>query len=283
MVNSTTTANQLIQDQVSTMLVEPLEAASVVLAAGPTIFNSAEPLRIPTLTDFPDAGWVGENEEIPSDGEATFGEIALMPTDRKSIKRIVRVSNELIRQAKQGVSTILQTKLVSTVADALDDALLAGDGADHSVTGILHQPGVTTAAMSTTDTDPFLDALALAASKEVVPNRFILNGTDFYNLRKLKDANGRYILQGGPAEGAPYTLFEVPVTATNKLPAGKGILADMSQIAVVRDIDPTVTLLNERYAEFDQVGIRVTTRYDLGLLRPEGVILLDSAAAGTGE
>lgn len=274
MVNSTTTAPTLIQDQVSTMLVEPLEAASVVLASGPTIFNSSEPLRIPTLTDFPDAGWVGENEEIPSDGEATFGEIPLMPTDRKSIKRIVRVSNELIRQAKTGVSTILQQKLVSAVADALDDALLAGDGADHTVTGILNQPGVTTAPMSTSDTDPFLDALALAASKEVVPNRFILNGTDFYNLRKLKDKNGRYILQGGPAEGAPYTLFEVPVTATNKLPAGRGILADMSQIAVVRDIDPQVTILNERYAEFDQVGIRVATRYDLGLLRPEGVILL---------
>lgn len=282
MVNTTTTASQLIQDQISTMLVEPLEAASVVLAAGPTVFNSAEPLRIPTLTSFPDAGWVGENEEIPSDGNAEFGEIPLMPTDRKSIKRIVRVSNELIRQAKTGVSTILQTKLVAATADALDDALLAGDGADKTVTGILHQPGVTTAPMSVTDTDPFLDALALAASKEVTPNRFILNGTDFYNLRKLKDKNGRYILQGGPAEGAPYTLFEVPVTATNKLPAGKGVLADMSQIAVVRDIDPQVTVLNERYAEFDQVGIRVTTRYDLGLLRPEGVILLDGAT-GAGE
>ncbi|MDN6537104.1 MAG: phage major capsid protein [Corynebacterium variabile] len=282
MVNSTTSANQLIQDQVSTMLVEPLQAASVVLAAGPTIFNSSEPLRIPTLTDFPGVGWVGENQEIPSDGEATFGEIALMPTDRKSIKRIVRVSNELIRQAKQGVSTILQTKLVAAVADALDDALLAGDGADKSVTGILNQPGVTTAPMSTTDTDPFLDALALAASMEVTPNRFILNGTDFYNLRKLKDNNGRYILQGGPAEGAPYTLFEVPVTATNKLPAGKGVLADMSQIAVVRDIDPQVTGVKVRDAEVDQVCIRVTTRYDLGLLRPEGVILLDGAA-GAGE
>ena len=36
--------------QVSQILVQPLEAASVVLAAGPRIFDSSEPLRIPTLT-----------------------------------------------------------------------------------------------------------------------------------------------------------------------------------------------------------------------------------------
>jgi HK97 family phage major capsid protein len=37
----------------------------------------------------------------------------------------------------------------------------------------------------------------------------------------------------------------------------------------------TVTLLAERYGEFDQVGIRVTARFDIGLLNPEGVVVLD--------
>lgn len=277
MVNSTTSANKLIQEQVSTMLVEPLEAASVVLAAGPTIFNSSEPLRINTLTAFPDAGWVGENELIPDDGEATFGEIKLMPSERKSIKRIVRVSNELIRQATTGVSNLLQTKLVKTVADTLDDALLKGDGAGNSVTGIIKQANITKTTLVVNDPDSYLDALALAASKEVAPNRFIINGGDFFTLRKIKDTNGRYIMQGGPAENAPYTLFGVPVTVTNKMPAGKALLADTKEIAVVRDIDPQVTILNERYAEYDQVGIRVVTRYDLGLIRPEGVILMETA------
>lgn len=272
--NDSVSANQLIQDQVSTMLVEPLEAASVVLAAGPTIFNSSEPLRIPTLTDGFTPEWVGENELIPDDGAAKFGEIALMPPERKSIKTITRVSNELIRMAKQGVTSVLQARIVKDVQNKLDAGLLMGDGKDDTITGIVNQPGITKAPMSTTSTDEYLDALALAASREVTPNRFILNGSDFYELRKITDKNGRYILQAGPADNAPYTLFGVPVTVTNKLPKGQGILADMSQIAVVRDIDPQVTILNERYAEYDQVGIRVTTRYDLGLIRPEGVILL---------
>ena len=64
---------------------------------------------------------------------------------------------------------------------------------------------------------------------------------------------------------------------TNKLPEGKIVLADTSQIAVARDLAPSVTLLAERYAEYDEQAIRVVTRYDLGLLHPEGVIVLTDA------
>ena len=274
MSTDTTTAHSLIQEQLSAILVEPLEAESVLLKSGPRIFNSAEPLRIPTIESEGPVTWVGENEKIPDDGKTTFGEIELMPSSRKSLKAIERISNELIRAAKRGVTGTLQTRLVKRVADTLDTALLTGDGADDTITGLLNQKGLETAPISTTDTDPFLDALALAASKEVTPNRFILNGTDFYALRKLKDKNGRYVMQNGVDGSAPFRLFDIPVTVTNKLKPGQGILANMNDVAVVRDTNPTVTILTERYAEYDQVGIRVTTRFDLGLIRPESVILL---------
>ncbi len=52
------------------------------------------------------------------------------------------------------------------------------------------------------------------------------------------------------------------------------MLADVSQIAVARDVAPSVTVLTERYAEFDEVGLRVVTPYDLGLLHPEAVAVL---------
>lgn len=272
--NTTTTANALIQEQVSSMLVEPLEAESVVLASSPNIFNSSEPLRIPTLTAGFEPGWVGENEEISSDGAANFGEIKLMPSNRKSIKKIVRVSNELIRQAQMGVSAVLQQRLVKDVADSLDDALLMGTGAGDTITGLINQAGVQAAPLDLDGTDTFLDALAMAAAKEVKPNRFFVNGSDFFTIRKIKDTNGRYIMQSDVSGEAAYQLFGVPVTVTNKLPKGKAVLADMNHVAVVRDIDPQVTILNERYAEFDQVGIRVTTRYDMGLLHPESVIVM---------
>lgn len=49
-------------------------------------------------------------------------------------------------------------------------------------------------------------------------------------------------------------------------------------MAVVRDVNPSVTVLSERYAEYDEIGLRVVCRYDLGLLHPEGVVVLTDAA-----
>lgn len=271
-------ANSLIVPQISDMLVEPLAAASVVLNSGVTNFQSSEPLRIPTLTGDMSGAWVGENEEIPESDNPTFGEIELMPTSRKSIKTIVRVSNELVRMARTGVSGVLQRRIVTDVRDQLDDALLDGDGLDNSITGIVNQPGVTTGTLDASDPDSILDAIADLAAKEITANRIILSGADFATIRKLKDGNGRGLLVSDLSAGAAYSLHGVPVSVTNKLAAGTAIVADMSNVAVVRDEDARVTLDASRYLEWDQIAIRVVTRYDLGLIRPEGVNVLTAAA-----
>lgn len=272
-----TSANTLIVEKVSSMLVEPLTAASVVLASNPTVFQSSEPLRVPTLAGDTNPAWVGENELIPEADNLTFGEIELMPTSRKSIKTITRVSNELVRMAKVGVSEVLQRRLVSDVRDKLDTALLMGDGADNSVTGIINHDDVTRAAWVVEDPDSILDGLATIAANEVSPTRILMNGTDFFALRKLKDADGRGLLQSDLTAEATYRIHGVPVTVTNKLPAGTLVAANWADIAVVRDQDTTVKLDSSRYLEYDQTAIRVTARYDLGILRPAGVLVMETA------
>lgn len=266
-------ADSLVYEQVSSILVEPLQAASTVLASGPQIIDSSEPVRIPTLVQAFNPSWVGENELIPEES-GEFGELRLMPTERKSIKTIVRVSNELIRMARNGVSEILQTRLVTDVQDKLDTALLTGDGADDTVTGLLNQPGHLTGSFDATDPDSIIDGLALMAGSEVQPTTVFLNGTDFYKMAKAKDSMGRPLVQPDMQEGVSYRIYGVPVAVTNKVPAGKAILADMTKVVVVRDIDPRVDILTERWAEYDQVGIRVATRYDMGVLHPEAVAVM---------
>lgn len=382
-MTATTAANpELLADQVSQLLVQPLEAASVVLSSGPRIFDTAGVLRIPKLTQSSTVGFVGENEEIPSDHDTTFDEITLMPTNRKSIKVIERYSRELARQSVIGIDATLKNRLVKVVSDKLDDALLVGKGqatnevqvvtvngtptggtftltfrgattsglahnvaasavqtalqglstigssnatvsgsnggpftvtfaaglaatavdqitangasltggtdptvtvattaegeAANGITGLVNQTGVQAGDLDTADADSLLDGIALASAAEVMPNRWFVNGTDFIALRKLKEdgSSAKYLLESDVTAGPTYRLFGIPVTVTNKLPVGTAILADMSQVAIARDEAPSVTILSERYAEFDQLGIRITTRYDLGLLHPEAVIVL---------
>lgn len=278
MVNNSTTQSNLIKDQVSTMLVKPLEAASVMLASGATIFNSSAPLRIPRLDSSGTVGFVGEGEQIPDTYTMGQSEILLMPTERKSLKAITRVTNELVRMASTGVTQTLQQRLVEDVRTKLDDALLNGTGADNTITGLFNQPGTQKGVLDLADPDSLLTALAMAAASEVTPNRWIFNGSDFFQLRAVKDNNGRYLIQETLQEGVQYQLFGIPVTVSNKVPAGKGALLNTKEVAIVRDIDPQITILNEKYADTDETGIRVVTRYDLGLLRPEGVIILEAPA-----
>lgn len=279
MVETTATNPELLQEQVARILIQPLEAASVVLAAGPRIFDTASPLRIPKLVSSTEPSWIGEGELIP-EHDVDFDEVTLMPTNRKSVKTLIRFTNELLRQSVIGLDSVLKERLVFDVARKIDDAFLTGDGADGSVTGIVNQPGVQTAVLDASEPDSLLDALALAHAAEVAPNRWFLSGADFFSVRKIKDTSGKYVLESDLTTDATHRLFGVPVTVTNKLPAGTAVLANMAEVAVARDTNPTVKILDQRYAEFDEQAIRVTARYDLGLLRPEGVVVLKSAVAG---
>lgn len=276
MAESTVSNPTLLQDQVASLLIQPLEAASVVLSSGVRVFDTSSELRIPKLVSGSTPTFVAENGLIPDTADVAFDEVKLMPNARTSIKTIMRFSSELTRQSVIGIDAVLKARLVKDVSDLLDDALLAGAGASNSIKGVLNQTGVTTGELDVTDPDSLLDAIAALNALEVTPNRWFLSGADFAALRKLKEgtASNRYLLEPDPSKAGGSTLFGIPATVTNKLPAGKAILADTSTIAVARDVAPSVTVLSERYAEYDQVGLRVTCRYDLGLLHPEAVAVL---------
>lgn len=277
MVETTTDNPELLREQVSSLLLQPLEAQSIILNSGVRIFDTSEPLRIPKLIGSSEPAWVGEGELIP-EHDVDFDEVRLMPTDRKSIKTMIRFTNELLRQSVIGLDSVLKGRLVSDVSRKLDSGFLIGDGTNGSVTGIINQPDVQTGVLDASDPDSLLDALAMASAAEVTPTRWFISGADFFTLRKLKDNDGKYLIVSDLTADAKYTLFGVPVTVSNKIPVGTAVLANMSEIAVARDTNPTVKLLDQRYAEYDEQAIRVTARFDLGLLRPEGVIVLTADA-----
>jgi hypothetical protein len=88
--------------------VQPLEAASVVLPAGHAFSTTASVLRIPKLVFGATVGFIGEAGLIPDDADVDFAELILMPTDRKSLKTILRFTNELVRQAVIGIDVVPQ-------------------------------------------------------------------------------------------------------------------------------------------------------------------------------
>lgn len=110
---------------------------------------------------------------------------------------------------------------------------------------------------------------------------------DLHVLLKAKDTSGKYIVEPDPTERAKFRLLGLPVTVTNRLPIADDpatttvterhtsiVLADFAQIAVARDLAPSVKILTERYADFDQQAIRVVARYDMATLNPDAIVVL---------
>ena len=289
MASSTTTAAALTAEQVSTILTKPLEQRSVFLAAGPTIFDTnGSPVRIPAMpaSEQDELQWVGENELIP-EVDPEFGETELLPSTMKSIKTITRYSNELARQSIVSLDKVLQDRLVADVAGKLDAQFLSAEG-DGITTprGIFAYEGVEDVdATAGFDVDTLLAAQGVALESNVDLSRLALfvRPGDLMALRGLKDNDGRYLLQWDATEAGGYRILGMNALVSAHVPEGRAAIADMSQIAVARDLAPTVKILTERYADYDQQAIRVVARYDAGPLNPAGIVTMSGIGGAAPE
>ncbi|MBS45609.1 MAG: phage major capsid protein [Nocardioides sp.] len=296
MTVKTSTAAELTQEQVVRVLTKPLEEASKFLASGPRIFDTSGPLRVPSLggmvdsegdPDSPD--WIGESEQITTK-DVDFGEVSLLPSTMKSVKVITRYSNEMARQSVVALDATLQQRLVTDVAAKLDDQFWSagGDGVT-TPTGILAYEGVQEADLSgaAVTLDDLTDAWGMCLSADVNMSglKWVMRPETFIALRKVKEASGsqRPVLQPDVTQDSVFRLFGSPVTVTKRLPLDGAsqksiVLADFSQIAVARDLAPSVKVLTERYADYDEQAIRVVARYDAKPLNPEAVVVMRNVA-----
>lgn len=278
MTETTATNGALISPQLVTeLLVKPLEAKSVVLSAGPVLIDSSAPVRIPRITGGPTgSAWVAEGGAIP-EGDIATDEITALPSTLKGVKRIVRVSEELVRASETAVNPLFSDRIVTVVANEIDTAFLTGTGTSNTVKGLTNITGANAGVLDVTDADSLLDGLALAYAAEVTPTHWFVSGADFISLRKLKDTSGRYLLEADLTKDVTYRLFGLPVVVTNKLATGKAVLVDMGSVVIVRDIAPTVQVLTELYAATGEIGFKVQCRYDLAVTNSVAVTVLTAA------
>lgn len=288
MAISTQTATELTKEQVLSVLTSPLETASTFLASGPTIIDTAGPLRVPLAaaeldeSELDALAWTGENELIP-ELDPEFGELTLLPSTMKSIKVLTRFSNELARQSVVALDNALQSRLVADVAAKVDAQLYSADG-DGVTTprGMFAWTGTQNVPVGGELTlDAILDgqALALGANVDQSRLRLFLRPDDYMALRGAKDGDGRYMLQPDAAQGATATVLGLPVTVSPRIPAGRAALADMARVIVARDVMPSVKLLDQTFGQYDQQAIRVVTRYDAAPTDPAAVVTFSGIGA----
>lgn len=275
MAKDTQNTGTLTREQVRVMLTEPLTRFSTFLAAGPSFYDTdGSKVRVPkgfrrTTDEILANNWHGENEQINEIDPAEADELELLPDTMKSIKTLTRFSNELARQAIISLEQALQNRLVRDVADAFDRQFLSngGDGVTTPM-GMFAWPGVQEIDATEFDLDTIMDGYGLFLGEYGHTDglRLFIRSDDYMTLRKMKDNDGRYLLQPDMSTGGIVVpALGARLAVSNYIPEGNAALVNMASVAVARDMAPTVTLLRERYADYDQQAIRVVARYDAGL------------------
>lgn len=285
-IELTSDNSTLIQSQVASLLVEPLEQASTFLAAGPVVLDSSSPVRVPRIAHGVTAGFVAEGAQI-SDGDVAFDEVTLLPSTLNGLKVLVKLSNELIRTSVVGLESVLRTRLVTDVANALDAALWDGAGTSNTIKGILRATGITTGVLDLTDPDSLIDGLAVAQGNKVSPTHWVMTSASFAAIRKIKVGtdDARYVMDPNTIQnGTEFRLLGLPVVITDNIgntgtAPGKArvALVDMSKVVVARDVNAEVKILDQTWGDYDSIGIRVVSRWDAALLQDKAVTLLTEA------
>jgi len=293
---SPTHGRELTTEDLRSLLWEPLESLSVVLAAvttlGGQLFPSqGVPVRVPRIDAWPLADvWRAENELI-AESNPEFGELVLLPASLKSLKVLHRFSSELARHsAAVGVARALGESLVRRIGLAWDRAALFGAGTvdgngNRDVLGLANTSGIQVMpGIGVPNVDDLHDAvgLLLGANASLGSAAWFMHSRDFTSLRKTKDANGQYLVQPDPTQAGAYQLLGGRVLVSNELPTTLGaganesfaLLVDVRQIAVAQDVIPDYQVLSETYGQYDQSALRVVARMDIAALNPEGIVKL---------
>lgn len=278
MAQNVSNSSELTREQVATMLLHPLEEASVFLKLGPTVFDTdGSPVRVPVApgTKADSLQWIGESELIPST-DYDFSEISLLPSTMKSIKTLTRFSNELSRQSIVALDSVLQSRIVSDVA-ARYDAQLLGVGGDGITTpkglfGLTASEDVDVVGKLSIGT--VMEGLQVAMTNNVQTEGMVLlvRPENFVQLRSEADADGRSLVQPDASKGLSSPILGTNVVISNRIPEGRAALVRPSDLGFARDIFPQVTRLTERFADYDEQAIRVVSRADLGILDSSGLV-----------
>jgi HK97 family phage major capsid protein len=268
----------LTQDQVERLLIYPLQERSTYMAQGFPVFTSnGEPIKLPSLTSFGTATFVAQGTAIPVVNAST-SEVELLPNTVQSIKVIARMSNELVRQAVVNVESAFSRKLVDDVSKVLDQAMWAGGTATAgSPVGMANFPNSVnagTAAGTAISSNTLFDIEELGYENNLAMDaaRWAMSPKTFTRIRKLTDNYGQKVLAPSLAVGAPPTLLGHPYTVTTHVPDSALLLFDPTQIAVGLDQRASITLLDQTFAQFDEVAIRVTARYDTKPMNANAVL-----------
>lgn len=243
-----------------------------------------ESLGVPTREADPaDADWTSELATGSEDSSMSFGERELRP---HPLAKRIKVSRKLTRSSAINIVAEVRSRLAYKFGISEEKGFLTGSGSGQplglftaSADGISTSRDVSTGNTTTSITfDGLIEAQYSLKGPYWNRSDWLFHRDALKQIRKLKDGDGQYIWQSSQQAGEPDQLLGRPFMMSEFVPntftTGQyvGILGDYSNYWIVDALGMSVQVLNELYAETNQVGY-------IGRLEADGMPVLEEAFA----
>lgn len=296
---SETGGGALVPVDTQAVMIQRIAARAVMLDMVTRVTTSRDKVRWPRVQAHATSGsvyssgfvggWVGE---MPSwtDTDAAFGtfEIDIFKASART-----KLGEDFVNDAEANVLAWIAQNGAENLALVLDEAFIAGSGSGRP-TGIIFGgstvtdiSGTTADTISNTAADtgsaPKIIDLVYSLPEQYEPNaQWLMRRSSEGRIRKLVDANGRYLwgasglnspsrneIEGYPLKRSPFLQAE----GTNDNVVA--VFGDFSAYIAALRTQIAMRVLNERFADADQIGVILSTRAGGALSNEDAVRLGD--------
>lgn len=268
----------LVPEAYLTTIIDKLLNLSVVRRVS-NVIRTTSTTNIPLGGNRPSFTEIAENG-LYGDTDASFGQVVL---NSYKLGGIIKTSDELLRDSFVNVQAYLSKLIAESLDDIQETRFTTGTGTTMG-TGFLvgGTLGKTTASATAVTLDEMIDfKYSLKAPYRARAN-FMMNSSTEAVLRKLKDTTGQYLWQPSLQMGAPNIFDGHPILINEKMPSiatGNKFAAfgDFSCFTIADRGSMEILRLNEKYADYGQVGWRVSQSYDCKVTQAEAIQYMKNA------
>ncbi|MDD2851847.1 MAG: phage major capsid protein [Desulfuromonadaceae bacterium] len=260
----------------SAEVIDLMRSKNVVTQAGArTIPLPAATCRVCKVDSDPQASWVGENQLIPD----TNMEIGAIDFVSHKLTTLIKISRELLQDAGNA-GTVIMNAIATAMALELDSAALLGDGNGKPL-GIFNNTHINTYSMG--DNGNVLNGYddLLYGVREIVnvngpiPATAVMSPRTLVEYSLLKDGNGLPLVKPDLIKNMQFfDTTKVPVNqtqGTSGAVCSSILLGGFNELVIgIRSV-LEIQVLQEKYADYGQVGYLATMRADTALYQPKSI------------
>jgi HK97 family phage major capsid protein len=254
----------------SSQLIDRLRPKSHILSLGSNMVmmeNGSKELSMAKLTGGLTVEWLAENA-VATPTDPTFGQVKWA---FKTLRALVVMSRELLEDSLN-IEKAIEFEVARGFAEQLDTVSLLGSGTGAEPQGIVNFTNVNSVSKganggAVTNYTDILDAIELMHSDNSEdPTGMIAAPRTFRTFAGLADTTGQPLRRPFTIENLPFRqtskigIADVQGTSTN---ASKIFLGDFTQLYWGVRTGIHLIPLNQRYAEYNQIGFLAVMRSDL--------------------